>query len=469
MRRTSLALAIATAAICPAAGAQVTFEIICDELATDMAQDGSVVVGNTSDGAYETFRWTTEGGVERLGLATVPILGTGAGTPDVSADGTRISATILGADSTYSTQGLWTEGSGWQQLMPPPPPDGAPLDGSYGSSWGISDDGNTLVGLYWRLGQPDGSAHASAWTSGTGVVDLGSDGGNSRANDANADGSVIVGWDEADWGGWRPTVWVDGEKTILSEPDAFAEAEAVTPDGTVIVGQGYDPDSMIRAAAMWTWNGTSWDERTLGWLPGTSTTFGTVVGNDVTADGSMVVGYNGRSGPGTASGFIWTEAWGLIDVRDFLADNAVSVPSNFSIQTLSAITDDGSTMLGVGQDTTAPFAFHSFLVHIGPFVGVANPAELPPSPQHVRALANPASGETAFALELIESGTVRLDVFDASGRLVRHLLDASLPAGQREVAWDGRDAAGRNVPSGVYRYRLVAPGHRESHSVVVLR
>ena len=68
-------------------------------LVSDLSQDGSAAAGNVvGDGTYETFRWTRQGGVERLGLATVPVVGTGAGTPDISYDGSRISATILSSD-----------------------------------------------------------------------------------------------------------------------------------------------------------------------------------------------------------------------------------------------------------------------------------------------------------------------------------------------------------------------------------
>ena len=83
-------------------------------------------------------------------------------------------------------------------------------------------------------GQPGGSAHASARTADGGMVDLGAETGNSRANDADEDGDVIVGWDEAPFGHWRPTVWMDGERVLLTEYDASCEASTVNPAGTVI-------------------------------------------------------------------------------------------------------------------------------------------------------------------------------------------------------------------------------------------
>ena len=51
---------------------------------------------------------------------------------------------------------------------------------------------------------------------------------------------------------------------------------------------------------------------------------------------------------------------------------------------------------------------------------------------------------------------VELAVFDVVGQRVRTLVAESLSAGTHRVVWDGRDAAGVEVGSGVYFYRLRA-------------
>lgn len=57
-----------------------------------------------------------------------------------------------------------------------------------------------------------------------------------------------------------------------------------------------------------------------------------------------------------------------------------------------------------------------------------------------------------------EGGSVRLAVHDLLGREIRVLVDGVVGEGERSVAWDGLDATGRAVASGVYLYRLEAPG-----------
>ena len=71
-----------------------------------------------------------------------------------------------------------------------------------------------------------------------------------------------------------------------------------------------------------------------------------------------------------------------------------------------------------------------------------------------RCYPNPFNPRTTIRFELPEAGVARVAVHDVAGRLVRLLVDESLPAGSHEALWDGRDASGREVGSGTYLARL---------------
>jgi M6 family metalloprotease-like protein len=83
---------------------------------------------------------------------------------------------------------------------------------------------------------------------------------------------------------------------------------------------------------------------------------------------------------------------------------------------------------------------------------------------------NPASQGTAIAFGFPEpQGLVTLCVYSSSGRLVRTVLDRPMAAGHHVAWWDGRDARGVAVASGVYLYRLVAGESTLFGKVAVLR
>jgi hypothetical protein len=67
---------------------------------------------------------------------------------------------------------------------------------------------------------------------------------------------------------------------------------------------------------------------------------------------------------------------------------------------------------------------------------------------------NPFNAGTKISYDVEVEGAVRLDVFDACGRLVRTLVDGVQSAGRHTAFWDGRDARGSDVASGVYLLRL---------------
>ena len=335
---------------------------------TDLSADGSVAVGNTN-GVFETFRWTQATGIVPLGRATVPVLGTGAGTPDVSWDGTKVSATIIDNTNTYGTAGIWTLGSGWQQLMPPTLPDGGVLDNYYGSGWGMSGDGKTVTGFYWRPPPATGGlVHGFRWKDGDALItSLGSDGRQSSGRAANYDGSVIVGWDEDPANSQRrPAVWVNGVKTVLI-PNSIAANELRASDaaGTTVIGNNWDTTTNNNHAAAWRFTGGNWVMQDLGVLPGTQPFSGSAFAGDITADGDTVVGFNRfTSGPNQTTGFVWTQATGMVSADQFLANLGLSLPANYRVVELTSISADGSTIAGVAFNTVSGTGNESFIISI---------------------------------------------------------------------------------------------------------
>jgi hypothetical protein len=83
---------------------------------------------------------------------------------------------------------------------------------------------------------------------------------------------------------------------------------------------------------------------------------------------------------------------------------------------------------------------------------------------------NPFNPSTIVRYYLPQSADVTLGVYDARGRLVVSLVEREKQAkGYYEVAWDGRDARGQAVASGVYFSRLRAGKLTESRKMILLK
>jgi hypothetical protein len=97
---------------------------------------------------------------------------------------------------------------------------------------------------------------------------------------------------------------------------------------------------------------------------------------------------------------------------------------------------------------------------------VADPS-LSGSSSRVWAVPNPGRGQTLLHYRLPLSVAATLQIFDAAGSLVRRFPLSPRSDGQGAVRWNGRDEAGRVVPSGVYLVRLTTPTGETSGRVVL--
>ena len=82
---------------------------------------------------------------------------------------------------------------------------------------------------------------------------------------------------------------------------------------------------------------------------------------------------------------------------------------------------------------------------------------------------NPFAQATQIRFNLPRAASVEMAVFDPAGRAVRVLPRRTIEAGAHAETWDGRDDAGRLLPSGVYFYQLTVDGRRETRRLVLAR
>ncbi len=82
---------------------------------------------------------------------------------------------------------------------------------------------------------------------------------------------------------------------------------------------------------------------------------------------------------------------------------------------------------------------------------------------------NPFDRGTVVRFVTRHDDSIRLEIFDASGRCIREMLHGDAAAGEHRIEWDGRDRGGRSVPSGVYYLSLEGNSGATRRQIVRMR
>jgi hypothetical protein len=233
-----------------------------------------------------------------------------------------------------------------------------PVDDTLSGGYNISGDGSTVIGNSWYEPEPGTTglgAHAVAWTQATGMIDLGTlfpnNNRSTRAEAANHDGSIIVGWQDFN-GPWKSAVWrkdsngdflpneyllIDPNGDPTDEFNQLGEARAISADGIWIGGQG----DYANNDEPWLWS-ESTGYMGLGSFGGQ----GKVMG--MTGDGSVVIGYFDSGNP-----FIWNAADGMQNLETYITDILGYDLGDHILFSANSISPNGKYIAGTGLNTVS--------------------------------------------------------------------------------------------------------------------
>jgi predicted GH43/DUF377 family glycosyl hydrolase len=82
---------------------------------------------------------------------------------------------------------------------------------------------------------------------------------------------------------------------------------------------------------------------------------------------------------------------------------------------------------------------------------------------------NPFNPQTIIPYDVARASAVRLSLYALTGQRIRTLVEGEPFPGSYSVVWDGKDAAGRDVASGVYFVRMQVGNFVEARKMVVVR
>ncbi|MBI2429919.1 MAG: T9SS type A sorting domain-containing protein, partial [Ignavibacteriales bacterium] len=82
---------------------------------------------------------------------------------------------------------------------------------------------------------------------------------------------------------------------------------------------------------------------------------------------------------------------------------------------------------------------------------------------------NPFNPATTIRYNLPHSGQVTLEVFNIVGQKVATIVDQVQSAGEWSVRWNGEDASGKLVSTGLYLYRLTAGSYVSTKKMMLIK
>jgi hypothetical protein len=82
---------------------------------------------------------------------------------------------------------------------------------------------------------------------------------------------------------------------------------------------------------------------------------------------------------------------------------------------------------------------------------------------------NPFNPSTTISFAMPQAGDVSLKVYNLRGQLVATLHQGAIAAGRHQMVWDGKEASGQQVATGVYVYRLEADGFVATKKLMLMK
>ncbi|MFO8144473.1 MAG: M14 family zinc carboxypeptidase [Candidatus Syntrophosphaera sp.] len=82
---------------------------------------------------------------------------------------------------------------------------------------------------------------------------------------------------------------------------------------------------------------------------------------------------------------------------------------------------------------------------------------------------NPFNPETTIRFSLAKPTDIDITIYNARGQLVRKLIGESVPSGDHQVVWNGRDDGGNEVGSGIYLYRMQSGDYVKTRKMMLVK
>ena len=149
--------------------------------------------------------------------------------------------------------------------------------------------------------------------------------------------------------------------------------------------------------------------------------------------------------------------------------------------TYRSVVEVGDTLEVSVTDTNGNIASEKFSFTVNPthlenavMTVTLDSISIPKRSQLLQNYPNPFNPETWIPYQLSEDSSVSVSIYDTTGQLIRTLPIGFQAAGfynsrERAAYWDGRNALGERVASGIYFYQLTTPAFQQTRRLVIIK
>ncbi len=181
--------------------------------------------------------------------------------------------------------------------------------------------------------------------------------------------------------------------------------------------------------------------------------------------------YSDKKTPGSINFFVCDET----NYSSYIAGDEVESPAigdNITDESISFITPNSDKWYLVVSNedmlTTTKSVDLSLVMYKNPELGIYE-EEVAHRFNLEGVIPNPFIKSTAIKYEVPATSRIHVGIYDISGRLIKTLVEEPQQPGHYTVTWNGKDAVGRTVSSGIYFARLVTEGYEATRRMVFMK
>jgi hypothetical protein len=131
---------------------------------------------------------------------------------------------------------------------------------------------------------------------------------------------------------------------------------------------------------------------------------------------------------------------------------------------------NGNSYLKQGAAAWAPITTGNLMIHATIDTSTGNDDVVAPALAfNVNNFPNPFNPETTINFSIPTDGMTSLKIYNVRGQLINTLVNDQLKAKNYSVVWNGTDATGKSVSSGIYMYRLSHNGKNLSAKMLLAK